>query len=612
MSPLLFGALLLAVALTLGSKVAAGGWSEREAHGAGTALGVVPVVARVDRFAAVQYTSTPGALRQNRERLEALVARAAREGARYVILPELGATGPLAAGGTAGGRPGVEPANGPTLRYFRELAKRYRVRLVAPVVEATEDGAGYSVGAVLLDERGEVLDRVQKRILRPNGEDGDAHVGFARIMLETVDDGGRRVGILSGDDLQSGVPRLAIRGADVILVAANWAPEDPVDWVALSRDLSREYNVHLAVANRRPELGGIFSPDGSVVRAGATGAAVVFGTLRTAGAKWGVEASLGLPSVPIPAHQPFSPGVVELGRRLFMDPGLSSTGEVSCATCHVPERYFADGLPRGEGVRGRTTRRNVPSVLNAAFRASLHWDGNPTTIEQQFKYPLVGFAELNLRSHEELLAYVRSRREYVEAFRSEMGLAPEDIGREEVAQALGSYQRALVSGGSAFDRYRYGGEEGALGPAALRGLQLFTGEARCTRCHTIGERHATFEDGRFHRLGIGYSGKRGTYADPGVGTVSKEDYAGMFFTPSLRNVAETAPYMHDGSVATLPDAVRAHYRYPEMDPALQGVSLSQGQVEDLVAFLRSLTGRERYSAQGERLSPTHDPKERQE
>ena len=552
---------------------------------------------RVDRFAAVHFDPVPGDLAGNREKLAALATRAAREGARYIVLPELALTGPM----TVDGARWPEPIPGPTTRRFAALSHEFGVWLALSLAE--QAGGGHAVTSVLIDPKGRLASQVRKRVLRPNGEDGKATVGFARVLLDTVDDQGRRLGVLSGDDLLDGVPRLADRGADVLLVTANWSPADPVRWNETAAELARSYRVHLVIANRRSGLGGIAPRDGAVAARSVEGG-IELASLGTAGRRWQVATGLGLPSMPLPAHQPFTPELVELGRELFFDTGLSSTGEVSCASCHRPGKLFSDGRARGEGVRGRKTLRNTPSLLNAGYRTPLQWDGNPTTLEQQFKYPLSGFSELNLRSHEDLLAYIRSRPSYMRRFRTELGVAPDQLSREHVALALASYLRTLVSSSSPFDRYYFGGDEQALSTAARRGLELFTGKAGCAECHQIEGESALFMDSRFHRLGIDYIPERDVYADPGVGVVSSHDYAGMFFTPSLRNVAETAPYMHDGSIATLEEAIRAHYWRPELDATLEPLELSAAEVDDLVALLRSLTGEERYDEQGRKIVPT--------
>ena len=336
------------------------------------------------------------------------MADAAKRGAKYVVLPELSAVGTLPPLLTGGKYALAEPIPGPTTQFFSELAKRHGIWLTVSLPELTEDGKGYHITTALFNERGKILTRHHKRVLRFNGEDGPATVGFARLLMDTVDDGGRRIGILSGDDLQSGVMRLAQRGADTILVSANWSAADPIRWTELCEQLAREFRVNLVVANRQPGIGGIYGRETKpLVSDKHAKAETIVASLETVRDAWVVPSSLGLPSVPVPSHEPLTPGLVELGRSLFFDPKLSSTGTVSCNSCHIPDKFFANGKQSGEGVFNRQTSRNVPSLLNAAFKTTLHWDGNPTTLEQQLKYPLSGFAEMNLRSYDDLTAFIR-------------------------------------------------------------------------------------------------------------------------------------------------------------------------------------------------------------
>lgn len=558
-----------------------------------------------DKFAAVQFAPA-GDPAVNRKRLTELITQAADKGARYVVIPELSTIGRLPLAPASDNSSFAEQIPGPTTQHFSELAKKLGVWLCFSLPERTEHGDGYYVTSVLVDDKGRIASSHHKRVLRPNGEDGGATVGFARILMDSVDDGGRRIGILSGDDLQSGVMRLAERGADTILVNANWSAQDPIQWRALCQDLAKQFNLNLVVANRNAALGGIFTPGGLSMADAPAGSELIVAAVPVSENAGKVESSMGLPSVPIPTDSPFNPRVVELGRTLFFDTNLSNNGKVSCSSCHKPDAFFADGKALGEGVYDRKTARNVPSLLNVAFKATLQWDGNPTTLEQQVKYPLTGFAEMNLRSYDDLITYVRSRKDYVEAFRSEFGVEPEEISREHIARALASYERTLISGGSAFDRYYFEKNKQALNESARRGLELFKEKAGCSNCHLIKDDYALFMDGRFHSLGIGYVAEKGLYVDPGVGVVSNKDYAGMFFTPSLRNVAETAPYMHDGSAKTLEQAIRMHFQGQDpstrKDQTLKAVALTSKEVADLVEFLRSLTGRERFNAKGEPLN----------
>lgn len=564
--------------------------------------------------AAVQFTPAPGQPEKNRERLAGLISKAARQGARYIVLPELS----LVAGEPWEPSLEPEPVPGPTTQALADIARRLGVWIVASVPEHA--AGGLYVTTVLLDDRGEVT--YKHRQVMPAGP--GVVRGNPRAIIYTVDDHGRRLGILGGADLQAGVPRLANLGAETILVATSWSPQDGQAWGELSRQLSRQHRVDLVVANRGEDggtpgpmrLGGIYRHDGTEVHpAGQSdGEAVVAELPRRSG--WRIPSALGLPSsVPVPRGEEATPEIAELGRMLFTDRRLSSTGTVSCTSCHQPERAFSNGQPRGEGVLGRRTGRNVPSLLNVAYRAVLQWDGYASSLENQAKYPVSGFNEMDFNYLDRVQTYLRSNPEYSRRFRETMGV--ETITFDDVARALATYERTLISGNSPFDRYQYGGEAGALSEAAKRGLALFIGKARCSGCHKIGVESSLFTDFAYHDLGVGYDSRTG-YSDPGVGKISHDDKAGLFLTPSLRNVAETAPYMHDGSLATL-EAVVEFYNHGgnpgyNHDPYVKPLGLSREEINNLVEFLRSLTGDHRFSASGKRLdrepletSGTHEP-----
>jgi cytochrome c peroxidase len=320
---------------------------------------------------------------------------------------------------------------------------------------------------------------------------------------------------------------------------------------------------------------------------------------------WQINAALGLPSVPVPSVERTSSEIAELGRVLFMDTNLSSTGKVSCGTCHDPNRAFANGEAKGTGVYGRKTRRNVPSLLNIAYRPLLRWDGYASSIENFVKYPINGYTEMDFHYLDKVPAYVRSQPRYVNAFRTTMGV--EQVQFEDVALALAAYLRTLVSGNSPFDRYYYGNDKSALSQSAQWGLTLFTGKAKCAECHTLGNNYSLFMDNKYHNLGVGYDlVKKEYYGDKGLAEISTNDLSGYFLTPSLRNVAQTAPYMHDGSLKTLDDVIeffnRGGIQSPRHDPLLQPLKLSVAEKKALIAFLRSLTGDQRYSPGGQRLN----------
>jgi cytochrome c peroxidase len=323
------------------------------------------------------------------------------------------------------------------------------------------------------------------------------------------------------------------------------------------------------------------------------------------------SSALGLP----PAVARHSPEQVALGRKLFFDTRLSADGSVSCASCHVPEKAFADGLAVSKGVAGQHGTRNAPSLVNAAFNRSQFWDGRTATLEAQALEPLTHPREHGLADLDAVLKHLRGDTDYVQRFRQAFGIAAAQIQPEYAAQAMAAFERTLLAADTPFDRYRYGGDTQALSAPARRGLALFTGTARCASCHTIETRHAVFTDEGFHRLSVGFarierelprlttrlvqaraSGEaldRLLLAEPALAelgrfavTLQPEDIA-RFRTPSLRNVAVTAPYMHDGSVATLEEAVdlEVYYRSTEGAPLI----LTPAEKADLVTFLHALT-----------------------
>jgi cytochrome c peroxidase len=297
-----------------------------------------------------------------------------------------------------------------------------------------------------------------------------------------------------------------------------------------------------------------------------------------------VAVPLGLDiAAPVPGDNPLTKPRVELGRVLFFDPVLSADSSLSCASCHQPSRYFADDRERAVGIDGREGTRNVPSVLNVAYGRSFFWDGRAVSLEEQILAPLGGDNELGLDLSE--IGYrLRGRGGYTEAFRKAFG--SDAITSDRVARAIASYLRTLRSGDAPVDRYLYG-DATALSADARRGFRLFVGRANCGVCHTI----PLFTDHQFHNTGI----SRGS-ADTGRFSVTgDESERGAFKTPSLRNVAETAPYMHDGSIATLEEVIEHYDRggtaNPHLDDEITALKLSPAEKRELIAFLESLTGR---------------------
>ena len=333
---------------------------------------------------------------------------------------------------------------------------------------------------------------------------------------------------------------------------------------------------------------------------------------------------LGLPPVPVPADNPLSPEKVALGRRLFFERRLSHNDTISCAMCHVPEQGFtSNAMATAVGIEGRSVRRNSPTLYNSAYLRPLFHDGRETSLEQQIWGPLLARNEMGNPSIGAVLLELGRVDDYADRF--ERAFPGRGLTMSTLGMALASYERTLISGDSAFDRYQYAGEADALSPAAARGFALFTGAAGCATCHTIESEHALFSDGAFHNTGVGYDAAMGASADgsqlvqaaPGVQldvpraivaqvSAPRANDLGRYEitrdpadrwryrTPTLRNVALSAPYMHDGSLATLRDVVEFYRRggVPNegLDPLVRPLPLSDTEAAELAAFLESLTG----------------------
>jgi cytochrome c peroxidase len=340
---------------------------------------------------------------------------------------------------------------------------------------------------------------------------------------------------------------------------------------------------------------------------------------------------LGLPPVPVPEDNPQTVEKIALGDKLFNDTRFSSTGEVSCATCHDAKKAFTDSpLQVSEGINKLTGTRNAPTVVNAAYMKSQFWDGRSPTLEDQALHPPLNPVEMGLVDHDPILEIARTDPEYVKAFQDVFGKSGDGITMDEVTKAIAAFERTQVSGNSPFDRYFYGGEKDALTDAQRRGFDLYVNKGRCVSCHVIEQTQAVFTDGRFHNVGVGISEIQdevptlaGEYIDAGItgddvdiavltdkrsselgrfAVTTGFDDMGSFKTPTLRNVAVTAPYMHDGSKATLRD-VMVHYNNGgvtnEGDPVndflsggIRPLDLTEDEIDDLVAFMDALTSPE--------------------
>jgi cytochrome c peroxidase len=310
--------------------------------------------------------------------------------------------------------------------------------------------------------------------------------------------------------------------------------------------------------------------------------------------------------------------LVALGRIVFFDPALSASGDVSCASCHQPERAYADGRVRASGTSHRQGTRNTPSLLDVGRQRSLFWDGRRTRLEDQALDPLLNEVEHGLRDEAQLLAKLRADARYAVALPAAFGVPVGHATAHHVAQALAAFERTLVSGPSPFDRF-LAGERGAMPEAARRGWVVFDQQAGCTRCHVVvsGDgQPPLFTDHGFHSLAVGLGRVMRTLPQltarlvalrrdgrpPGREVLLDRELAelgrfavtleprdlGAFKTPGLRNVALTAPYMHDGSVATLGEAIDLEV-YSRGARDARPVILTPAERDDLIAFLHALT-----------------------
>lgn len=300
----------------------------------------------------------------------------------------------------------------------------------------------------------------------------------------------------------------------------------------------------------------------------------------------------GVPHQPVPTR-------VRLGRWLFFDKRLSADGSVSCATCHRPEFAFSEPTPVSTGVGGRQGTRKAPSIINLAARTILpdvpedrdqtfFWDGRVSSLEHQVLVPIADRKEMGL-DHQSMVDRLSAMQGYRPYFAEAFG--SDEITQERVANALSDYVRTRMSGNSRYDRWSYAGDSGAMSAEAKRGAEIFSFSAGCATCHA----GFNFSDGRFHNLGVGWDESTRSFKDEGRFAVShNERDRGAFKTPGLRDVSRHAPYMHDGSLATLRDVVefynRGGGRNPNLSARIRPRQLTPQDVDALVAFLQALDG----------------------
>jgi cytochrome c peroxidase len=312
------------------------------------------------------------------------------------------------------------------------------------------------------------------------------------------------------------------------------------------------------------------------ILAGIAGAALILGAGDAATPVPEMLAPLDPARLPWPEGEPATAAQIALGKQLFFDPRLSANRTMSCASCHDPRKGFSDGLPTGKGVHGDRLARATPPLSNVGFGTLFFWDGRAASLEEQALGPVTNPKEMDLPLEQILPRLAPYRTAFAAAY-PDGGL---DL--DHVRHALASFERTLVSSNSPFDRYARG-DHGALTPQQQRGMRLFAGEAGCVACH----RGPRFTTDSFQNIGLA------NQSDAGRGGIMPgATLHAAFKTPSLRNVALTAPYFHDGSAKTLAEVVAFYNRGGDdaaKTPLVTALGLSAPEQEELIAFLEALT-----------------------
>ena len=281
-----------------------------------------------------------------------------------------------------------------------------------------------------------------------------------------------------------------------------------------------------------------------------------------------------------PADNPLTTEKIALGKQLFFDTDLSADRSMSCATCHEEKKGWSNGERFAKGVDGTMGKRNTPTLYNVAFNRFQFWDGRAGTLEKQALGPILNPIEMALESHEELIARVSEKPKYREMFAEAFA---DGITVSNVAKAIACFERTILAGDTPYDRFQ-AGDRDALSEKAQRGMKLFfSGKSRCGACHPA----PLFSDSLFYNLGVGMDQE-----NPDVGrkaVTSLDSSTGKFKTPTLRNVAKTAPYMHDGSMQTLDEVMEFYIKGGHKNPFLDGdvvkIRMNKEEKEELIAFM---------------------------
>lgn len=297
-----------------------------------------------------------------------------------------------------------------------------------------------------------------------------------------------------------------------------------------------------------------------------------------------VPVPLGLLPVQWPKDNPYSPEKAELGKLLYFDARLSADNTVSCASCHSPKYAFTDGAPVSTGIRGQKGGRSAPTVINRAYSLAQFWDGRAPTLEEQAKGPIANPIEMG-ETHENVVAKLKGIAGYRSLFAQAFGSG--EISIDLLAKAIATFERTVLSGNAPYDRYK-AGDRKAMTPEQVRGMKVYFDKAKCDQCHE----GINFTSNAYHNLGVGMDKPNpdlGRYAV----TKSSAD-RGAFKTPTLRDIARTAPYMHDGSLKTLEEVVDFYDKggipNTNLDEKIKPLKLTVQERKDLVAFMQALNG----------------------
>lgn len=291
------------------------------------------------------------------------------------------------------------------------------------------------------------------------------------------------------------------------------------------------------------------------------------------------EPPLGLPSVPVPSDNPMTPEKIALGKQLYFDGRLSADNKVSCASCHDPAKGFSNGDRFATGVEGKRGGRSAPTVINTAYGSLQFWDGRAKSLEDQALGPIQNPIEMNL-TLDAVIKKLNGIDGYKTQFKNVFGT--DGATANGIAKAIAAYERTVISGNAPYDKFK-AGDTKALSESALRGQKLFFGKAHCSACHA----GPNFTDNSFHNIGVGMDKKD---FDKGRADISKlSGDTGAFKTPTLREIAKSGPYFHDGSAKTLEEVVD-HYAkggIPNewLDEEIFNIKIAPNEKVDLVKFM---------------------------